>query len=350
MDTSIGELVELLAARLVAGNAEVRISGFASLVDAQPGDLSFFSDSRHRQQFERTKASAVLVPENCTEFPVDTACLAVADPSNAFGQVVHKYGFRHALFEAGIHPTAVIGERVVANRARICVGAYAVIEDGVQIGDETEIGAGCFVGRDTRIGSQCKLFANSTVHVSCILGDRVILHSGVIIGTDGFGYEFVEGKHRKVPQTGIVQIDNDVEIGACTTVDRARFGRTWIGEGTKIDNLVQIAHNVVIGKHCIIVSQCGIAGSTTLGDYVMMAAQSGVRDHVSIGSQCRIGGRAGVLKTLPPGEATYLGYPATPAMEERRRLAASKRVPELLVRVKELERRANEANGANGAS
>jgi UDP-3-O-[3-hydroxymyristoyl] glucosamine N-acyltransferase len=182
------------------------------------------------------------------------------------------------------------------------------------------------------------LFANSTVHTGCVLGERVILHSSAVIGADGFGYTFEKGRHRKVRQSGIVQIDNDVEVGAGTMIDRARFGRTWIGEGTKIDNLVQIGHNVVIGKHCIVVSCVAIAGSAVIGDYVVIAAQVGIAGHITIGSKSTLAGRAGVTKDVPAGE-TYLGFPAVPANEERRRIASVNRLPKLVARVSELEAR-----------
>jgi UDP-3-O-[3-hydroxymyristoyl] glucosamine N-acyltransferase len=188
------------------------------------------------------------------------------------------------------------------------------------------------------IGKDSKLFANVTVHNGCMLGDRVVLHSGVVVGADGFGYEFDNGVHRKVRQSGIVQIDNDVEVGAGTMIDRARFGRTWIGEGTKIDNLVQIGHNVVVGRHCIIVACVAIAGSAVIGDYVVIAAQAGIAGHVSVGSQTTLGGRSGVTKDVPPKQ-NYLGFPAIPANEERRRIAGVNRLPQLTKRVQELEKK-----------
>jgi UDP-3-O-[3-hydroxymyristoyl] glucosamine N-acyltransferase len=220
-----------------------------------------------------------------------------------------------------------------------------VIEAGVELADGVEIGAGCFVGRNARIGSGSKLFANSSVHAECILGSGVILHSSVVIGGDGFGYEFSQGRHRKVRQAGIVQIDNQVEIGAGTTVDRARFGRTWIGEGTKIDNLVQIGHNVVIGKHCIIVAGTAIAGSAIVGDYVVIAAQVGIAGHVTVGPQATLAARCGVTRDLPGGQ-TYLGFPAIPASDEKRRLASINRLPQLQARVKELEAQIKSSGGS----
>jgi UDP-3-O-[3-hydroxymyristoyl] glucosamine N-acyltransferase len=243
----------------------------------------------------------------------------------------------------------VIEDGVEADLARISVGAHAVVETGACLGDSVEIGSGCHVGQGVRIGPGSRLFPNVTVLERCVIGANVILHSGTVIGADGFGYEFVQGRHRKIPQTGIVQIDDEVEIGANTTVDRARFGRTWIGQGTKIDNQVQIAHNVIIGKHCIVVAGVGIAGSAQIGDYVVIAAQAGVAGHIEVGTGCTIGARAGVTKNLPPGRASYLGFPAGPAAEERRRQAASRLVPDLLRRVKKLEQAGSDSAGQAGS-
>ena len=339
MDIRVSELAELLSAKILAGDPARAITGFASLKEAAPGDLSFFSDVRYKQRLQDTRAGAVLVPADfdCTGLPDSLAFLGVNDPSGAFEKVVDKYGWTAAPFCAGIHPTAVVPDSVVADRAKISIGANAVIDEQAVLADGVEIGAGCFVGRGVRMGQGCKLFANATVHEGCILGQNVIIHSSAVIGADGFGYEFKNGRHRKVRQAGIVQVDDDVEIGAGSMIDRARFGRTWIGEGTKIDNLVQIAHNVVIGKHCIIVAGVGIAGSAVIGDYVVIAAQSGVAGHVHVGSQATLGARAGVTKDVPAGQAYYMGFPIAPAKEEQRRQASVRRLPQLLERVKRLE-------------
>lgn len=337
MNILVSDLAKLLTARILTAGPDAMITGFASLKEARSGDLSFFSDSRYQQRLQDTRATAVLVPSDWSAFPENVACLAVADPSASFDIVVDTYGFQATPFTAGIHGSAVVGSCLNTDLSKISVAANAVIEDGAEIGNGTEIGAGCYVGRNVRIGQNSKLFANVTVHEGCVLGSNVILHSGAVIGADGFGYEFQNGRHRKVRQSGIVQIDDDVEIGAGSAVDRARFGRTWIGEGTKIDNLVQIGHNVIIGKHCIVVAGTGIAGSAQIGDYVVIAAQSGIAGHVSVGSQCTLGGRSGVTKDLPVGPMTYLGFPAVPAKDEMQRAAALRRLPQLLHRVRELE-------------
>lgn len=338
MKITLSDLTQLVGGNLLSGSPDLEITGFASLKDAVPGDLSFFSDNRYGDRLLKTKAAAVLVTEGVKDLPPHVACIAVADPSRSFEQVVETYGFQPEPFVAGVHPSAVIDPSVKFDPTRVSIGANAVIEAGAELGAGVEIGGCSFIGRNVRIGQGTKLFANVTVQAECSLGSNVILHSGVVIGADGFGYEFHQGRHRKIRQSGVVQIDDDVEIGANTTIDRARFGRTWIGQGTKIDNLVQIAHNVVVGKHCIIVGCSAIAGSTVIGDYVVIAAQVGIVGHLNIGSQVTLGARAGVISDIPPG-GKYLGFPALPAGEEKRRMAVSVRLPQLDSRVKALEKK-----------
>jgi UDP-3-O-[3-hydroxymyristoyl] glucosamine N-acyltransferase len=331
-------LVSLVGGKLLAGGPDGIIGGFASLKEARAGDLSFFHDRRYASRLAATRASAVLVPMNCVTFPANVTCIGVTDPSRSFEQVVENYGVQPEAFAAGVHPSAVVAASAALDATKVSIGANAVIDEEAVIADGVEIGAGCYVGRKVRIGRDSKLFANATAHRGCTLGERVILHSAVVVGADGFGYEFEKGRHRKIRQSGVVQIDNDVEIGAGTTIDRARFGRTWIGEGTKIDNLVQIAHNVVLGRHCIVVACTAIAGSAVIGDYVVIAAQVGIAGHVAVGSRSTLGARCGVTKDLAGGE-TYMGFPAVPVQEERRRIAGVNRLPKLLERVKELEAR-----------
>lgn len=338
MNVPVSEIVELVEGKLLAGDPAARVAGFSSLEDALPGDLCFFHDARYRDRLKSTRATALLLPVDWGEFPAGVACIGVADPSKAFEKTVERFGVQPVPFAAGTHPSAVVADSAKLDRSKVALGANAVIDEGAELADGVEIGAGCYIGRDVRIGREAKLFANVTVHLGCTLGERVILHSGVVIGADGFGYEFHQGRHRKIRQSGVVQIDSDVEIGANSTVDRARFGRTWIGEGTKIDNQVQVGHNVVIGRHCIVVACSAIAGSAVIGDYVVMAAQCGVGNHIKVGSQSTLGGRSGVTKDVPPGQ-TYMGFPAVPAGVEKRRIASVNRIPKLVARIKELEDR-----------
>ena len=213
-----------------------------------------------------------------------------------------------------------------------------MIESGSKIGAGSVVGAHVFVGQDSTLGEHCFIYPNVTLRERSLLGNRVIIHSGTVIGGDGFGYEFDKGRYVKIPQTGIVQIDDDVEIGSNTTIDRARFGRTWIQEGTKIDNLVMIAHNVTVGKHSILVSQVGISGSTRLGNYVTLAGQVGLVGHIEIGDKVIVGAKSGVSKSIPAG-SHYFGIPAAPNQEFKERYAYTSRLKKLFERVKKLEQR-----------
>jgi UDP-3-O-[3-hydroxymyristoyl] glucosamine N-acyltransferase len=237
-----------------------------------------------------------------------------------------------------VHPTAVVGRDVILGEG-VSVQPFVVIEDGARIGANTVLGAHGYVGHAASIGADCQIAPRVTVGARCVIGNRVIIHSGTVLGSDGFGFELSGGRHVKIPQIGIVQIDDDVEIGANVAIDRARFGRTWIQEGTKIDNLVQIAHNVVVGKHCLIVSQVGISGSTRLGNYVTLAGQVGVVGHIEIGDQTIVAAQSGVTKGIGPKQVAF-GYPAMPLREAKEQLAHIGRLPKLYARVKKLEQNA----------
>src|SRR5437899_3231380 len=240
----------------LVGDPSLQITGAASLGEAVPGEISFYSDPRYGTLLRKTRASAVFVPPDFAE-SIATAQIRVANPIKVFEQVVLKFAPKPIAFAAGIHPSAVVDPSARLGE-RVSIQPYAVIEAGARVGDDAVIGAGSYIGHDTVIGAACLIYPRVTIRERTRIGSRVIIHSGVVIGADGFGFEMVDDKHKKIPQLGIVQIDDDVEIGANTTVDRARFGRTWIQQGVKIDNLVQIAHNVVIGKNSVIAAQTGI--------------------------------------------------------------------------------------------
>jgi UDP-3-O-[3-hydroxymyristoyl] glucosamine N-acyltransferase len=264
------------------------------------------------------------------------ALIAVDNPTLAFSTVVRHFAAACRRFTPGISAQASVDPSAVLDERKVRVHAGAVIMAGARVGNGSEIGPNSVVGEDAVIGCGCLLMANTTVRERCVLGDRVVLQPGVVVGSDGYGYELVDGRHVKIDQVGIVEIHDDVEIGANTTIDRARFGKTIIGEGTKIDNLVQIGHNCVIGKHCLIVALCGISGSTHIGDYVTMAGQAATAGHVTIGDKSMIAGRTGITNNLPGGEM-YAGFPAQPLREEMKLRATIRRLPKLVERVKALE-------------
>ena len=298
--TIAAEIAHALGGELLAGSPETPVSGVASLAEAETGDIAFFGHPKYLAALRRSRASAVLVPREFPVAAVPLACalIAVENPSAAFARLVERFTPPPVPIVPGVASTALLG-RGVRLGADVSVGPYAVVEDDVEIGDRVVIGAHGFIGAGTTIGDDTRLYPHVTIRERCRLGRRIILHPGVVIGGDGFGFETRDGRHVKVPQTGVVQIDDDVEIGANSTVDRARFGRTHIGEGTKIDNLVQIAHNVVIGPHCILCSQAGISGSTRLGKYVTLAGQAGLVGHIEVGDQATVAAKAGVSKDVP---------------------------------------------------
>jgi UDP-3-O-[3-hydroxymyristoyl] glucosamine N-acyltransferase len=309
----------------------------AALDTAGPADVSFLGNEKYRPQFLATRAGVVLVPRGLDAGPEGVALVAVENPSLAFAEVMKHFAAATAARVPGIHPRAFVDETAVLDPATVCVRPGAVVMAGARVGSGTEIGPNAVIGEGAVIGRDCRIMANVTVRERCILGDRVVLQPGAVVGSDGYGYEFSGGRHVKIEQIGIVEIGDDVEVGANTAIDRARFGRTVIGEGTKIDNLVQIAHNVVTGKHCLLVGQSGIAGSAKLGDYVTIAAQAGVGGHVTVGAKAIIAGRAGVSVDLP-GDGIYSGKPAIPIRQEMKIQAHVRRLPKLLERVKALEK------------
>jgi len=338
METTLGEIASLVGGEILRGDPAARLSNFASLDQADAGCVSFYGNAKYREQLAATEAGAVLVPAvDDLVAPEATALVAVEHPVLAFDLVVRRFGVSRPPFVAGVQPGAWVAPDADLDPESVSVQPNASILNGAKVGRGTRIGAGAVVGEGAVIGEDCEIGPNVTVCGGCVLGDRVILHAGAVIGADGFGFEFIEGRHRKIEQLGIVRIGDDVEIGAATTIDRARFGETVIGEGTKIDNQVQIAHNVVIGRHCVIVAQVGIAGSTRIGDYVTLAAQAGVGGHLRIADRVTCGGRSGVIASITEPGGTYFGYPAKPLKENRRESMRVKQLGGLLKRVKALE-------------
>ena len=317
------------------GDPSLQISGAASLGDATEGEISFFPNRKYIGLLRKTRASAIFVPRDFSE-PIDVAQIRVADPTKTFERVVLKFAPKPITFAPGIHPSAVVDPSAQLGD-RVSIQPLAVIQPGVKIGNDTIIGACSYIGHETVIGSACHIYPRVTIRERSLIGSRVIIHSGAVIGADGFGFEMIDGRQQKIQQLGIVQIDDDVEIGANTTVDRARFGRTWIQQGVKIDNLVQIAHNVVIGKNSVIVAQTGISGSTRVGERVTMAGQVGIVGHVEIADGSVIAAQSGVSKSIPGG--VWFGYPAGPIEETKQQIAWIHRLGRLFARVKAIEKK-----------
>jgi len=333
---SLSELARRIDGTTICGEAGSVFSGMAALDTAGPEDISFLGNEKYLPQFLSTKAGAVIVPVGY-DFKTDgPALISVSNPSLAFATVVRHFAAAASPFIPGIHPSAYVDPSAEVDPAKVCVHPGAIVLAGARIGEGTEIAPNAVIQNDAVVGKDCRIGANSTVRERCVLGDRVIIQPGAVIGSDGYGYEFSDGRHVKIDQVGIVEIHDDVEIGANTTIDRARFGKTIVGEGTKIDNLCQIAHNVIIGKHCLIVSQSGLAGSCKIEDYVTVAAQSGIAGHVVIGEKAILSGRCGATTSLKGG-IIYAGKPALPYREENKLQAHVRRLPKLLERVKALE-------------
>ena len=343
MQATIGQLAEATGGRIVPaqglddGAAAARVlTGVAGLGDAQISDLSFLANPKYLNLLPTTRAGCVLIGTAQPPLPFAVQ-VVVANPDLTLAQLVDAFGPKPVHPEPGIHPTAVIGLRCVLG-ARARIGPYAVIGDDCHLGDDVVLHAHVVLGAQVALGDGCVLYPQVSVRERCSLGARVIVHNGTVIGSDGFGYATVEGVHKKIPQIGTVVIEDDVEIGANTAIDRARFGRTRIGSGTKIDNLVQIAHNVEIGQHGLIVGQAGIAGSTRLGHHVTLAGQIGLAGHLHLGNHVTVTAQSGVGKNLPDG-AVVRGSPAQEFRTEMAQEVARRKMPEALERLRKLEAR-----------
>ncbi|MDA0578728.1 MAG: UDP-3-O-(3-hydroxymyristoyl)glucosamine N-acyltransferase [Verrucomicrobia bacterium] len=331
----------------VEGDSAVRIQGVAALQDAQAGDLSFLASPKYAGEAAKTRASAVLVGEDFAG-SCPATLVRVKNPDQAFMRAVVWLAPPAPQPERGVHPTAIVAADASLGDG-VCLGPYCVIEPGAVIGARTVIGAHVYVGHETRVGEDCRLYPLVSIRERVTIGNRVILHNGAVIGSDGFGYVPENGQWTKIPQLGTVIIGDDVEIGAGTTVDRARFGKTVISRGVKIDNLVQVAHNVQIGEHSALAAQVGIAGSAVIGAHVQLGGQAGVAGHLTVHDKVIAGGRAGITKGIPAG--TYvMGMPAMPADKYAGIHAHTMRLPELKKRVQELEKRIQALESGDASS
>jgi UDP-3-O-[3-hydroxymyristoyl] glucosamine N-acyltransferase len=327
------QIAEHLSGKVI-GDGSVKLTGFAPADMAKPGDLTFAEKQVYFAAAERSAATAILINDDFTS--PEKVLIRVPNARIAMARVLPLF-YPPEKPVPGVHSTAVIDPAARID-STVHIGPYCVVDSGVQIGAGSVLLGGNHIGRDCRIGEQVWLYPNVVVYARSQIGNRVVVHAGSVIGSDGYGYVLDEGRHRKMIQIGSVIIQDDVEIGSNVCIDRAALGSTVIGQGTKIDNLVQIAHNVVIGRHCVIMGQAGIAGSTRLGDYCVITAQVGLSGHLKLGNQVIVGAQAGVMRDVPD-EGRVWGYPAGPEKEVKRQVIAVTQLPELIKRVRELEKK-----------
>jgi UDP-3-O-[3-hydroxymyristoyl] glucosamine N-acyltransferase len=346
MSVTLADVAKLVGGEVV-GDGSTEITGVAGIKEARSGDLTFVSNPAYAKYAAETEASAVLVgPDGRPETVPEGTSLLVADkPYEAFARVMVLFAPEGEDVTRGVHPTAVVPDSARIGEGA-AIGPHVVVGEDAVIGEGAVIHAGTFVGRSASVGRDSTLYPNVTVRHGCELGDRVIVHSGTVIGSDGFGFALSECSHTKVPQIGNVVIEDDVEIGANVCIDRATLGTTRVCRGSKIDNLVQIAHNVVVGEGSVVVAQVGISGSTRIGRGVVLAGQAGLVGHIEIGDGAMVAAQAGVTKSIPAGERVS-GYPARKHSVARRLYAMIEHLPKLVAGVRKLEKRVDRLEGGS---
>lgn len=337
---TVAEIAALVRGEVI-GNASAEITGLTSADRAGSGDLIFAENQKYFTEAEASPGAAILVTE-----PVPRSSkilIKVANVRNAMAVLLPIF-YPADEFAAGIHPSADIDETAQVDPTAH-VGPHCAVGARTRIGPKSVLMGGNHLGADCELGEEVRLHPNVVLYRRTQIGKRVTIHASTVIGSDGYGYVFDQGRHRKVLQVGNVVIEDDVEIGANAAIDRAAFGSTMIGAGTKIDNLVHVAHNVVMGKHCLVLGQAGFAGSTQLGDYAVVASQAGIAGHLKLGRQSTVGAKAGVMRDVGDGE-TVLGAPAQPHKQMKRQWVAMQQLPEMTRRLRELERQIEELKGA----
>jgi len=335
MSKTLKEIAAFVNGELL-GDGAVLVSGINDIREAGSGELAFIRNSKDEALIDSTKASCVIVPKDVKR-PFSKPLIKVENPSIAFSKIIEYINPNNIPHPKGIHETAIISKSATLGK-NVSVGPYVVISDKVSIGDNAVIYAFSYVGNNSKIGNDCIIYPHVVIRESIVIGNRVIIHPSSVIGSDGFGYDTQrDGTHFKIPQLGTVVIEDDVEIGACTTIDRARFNKTVIGRGSKIDNLCQIAHNVIIGPYCLLAAQAGISGSSGLGRNVVFGGQVGVADHVRLGDFIMVGGKTGVLKSFLQPKMIIFGYPARAVDKARDTIACVGLLPKLFKRVRALE-------------
>lgn len=347
MEKTLAELARLCGGKVV-GDGAIKIKGLASVSDAQEGHITFLANLKYRSLLSKTRASAIIASEVIDE--VKVPFLIVSDPYLAYAKIARLF------FLKPYEPKGISNEAIISPTARVgkdvTIAPFVYVGENVVIGDRVTLYPGVYIGDDVTIGDDVIFYPQVTILRDSFIGNRVILHSGVVIGGDGFGYAREKGRHVKIPQAGNVHIDDDVEIGSNSTVDRAALGRTWIKRGVKIDNLVMVAHNVIVGENTVIVAQSGIAGSSQLGNNVILAAQTGVAGHLNIGDEVVVGARGGVSRDISP-KTMVSGAPAIPHRDWLKAVTLFGRFPELYEefrgikkKVEALENRLKKLEGA----
>ena len=339
MQVKVKDIAKFINGELT-GDGEILINGISGVKEAKEGELAFILNAKAIELLRATKASCVVVPKDLGG-KFDKSVIKVENPSIAFSRIIEFIMPGRIPHPKGIHSTAVI-----AKTAKISQGAsfgpYTVVEDGASVGADTVVYPFCYIGKNTKIGKNCIVYPNVIIREEVTIGNGVIIHPGTVIGSDGFGYDVQkDGTYIKIPQLGTVTIEDDVELGACVTIDRARFNKTVIGKGSKIDNLVQIAHNVIVGPNCVIAAQSGIGGSSEIGRNVVFGGQVGVKDHINVGDFVIAGAKTGIHKSYP-AKTVLFGYPAKPVEKARELIAATALLPKLFERVRALETKIKE--------
>lgn len=338
----VKEIAQLVGGE-VSGDGDALISGINGIREASEGDIAFILSKEYAPTINMTKASCVIIPRILTgEFK--KSVIKVDNPSIAFSKIVDIFMPGRIPHPRGIHPAAIVAKNAKV-ASSVTMGPYVVVEDGASIGEGTSLYPFSYIGHNTVVGKNCVIYPNVTIREGVSIGNRVIIHAGSAIGSDGFGYDTdKDGTHVKIPQLGTVVIEDDVEIGSCVTIDRARFAKTIISKGCKIDNLVQIAHNVKLGPNCIMAGQSGISGSSEIGRNVILAGQVGLADHVKLGDFCVVGAKSGVSKSFP-AKTTLFGIPAKPIDKMKERFGHIALLPKLFERVTALEKKLKELEG-----
>jgi UDP-3-O-[3-hydroxymyristoyl] glucosamine N-acyltransferase len=342
MTLSLARIADLVGGKVV-GESTMEILGVAPFDDAVKEDITFAANAKYLKKINRTNAGAVIVP-NDFESP-DKNLILTENPLVAFAKVIEAFHPKKTQ-KPGIHEAAWLGENFVCGEDP-AVAPFVVIQDNVTLGDRVTLHPHVFIGEGVSIGDDVEILPNVSILDRCKIGSRVIIHAGTVVGSDGFGFAPDKDTYHKIPQIGIVQIDDDVEIGACNTIDRATFGKTWVQRGVKTDNLIQIAHNVTVGEDSVLVAQVGISGSVTIGKHVTIAGQAGIAGHFTIGDNATIGPQAGISRDIEDGE-TVLGAPGFPYLQYIKSQKLVQRLPELKKKIDTMERQLKALNRLSG--